>query len=143
MRKIVERFIKILESFGLIKKSYLIEYIGVGFSFNEIYAQSHWKKRSDAKTKYSFLFRRLIDKCLKKDTINEFSLITFYNSRHDPDNVMAMCKIFIDCMKPKKESGITQSGIIIEDNKKYYKLTAIIPDTNLAMNTFQFILISH
>lgn len=109
-------------------KKYEIVYKGKIISLNDFYSGSHWSKRSKAKVHYRDIFSILFIEA-KLKWIDKFRLDVRYNSRHDVDNTIGICKIFVDTMKGK---------YIKEDNKKHYKGLSIIYDETLKSNTFIF-----
>jgi hypothetical protein len=133
MRVVFDKFIESMVADGTISKVTKICYNGKGVSLNDYYSSSHWSARHSLKKKYLKLLFPLMDKELSKDMIDKFGLYIFYNSRHDPDNVVGTEKIFMDMLK-------THFGVIIDDSKKYYKSLSIIPDDKLETNTFEFYL---
>lgn len=140
MIHVIKRFIKLLHKFNLIKKVHIITYKGQGVSLNKFYSVGHWSTRSNIKTKYRKIFDKLVaDQGL--EWMNTYSVIIFYNSRHDPDNVIGMEKVFIDALKQDEAAG--RDGYIADDSKRYCKLVAVVPNSRLDMNTFEFMLIKH
>ena len=120
-----------MKSFGFIKEVFTInyKYTGKGVSINDFYANSHWSNRNKLVNKYHKIFNALIlESKIKK--LNEFGIVIIYNSRHDPDNITGYEKLFTDCLK--------KMGIIVDDNKKHYKIFSVIPDESLEMNTIIF-----
>ena len=115
----------------LLNKIYKISYQGKIFSLNDLYRQGHWSIRSTLKNKYKKLFLELIHKQEIK-YCKQFYIIVFYNTRHDPDNIIGVVKVFVDAMKGE---------IIPDDNKKHFKGVSIFPDNTLSANTVDFLLI--
>lgn len=116
---------------GLLEQVYEIYYRGRTFSLNDLYSQSHWTKRSNLKNEFKGLF---LEELQKSDTsfCHQFYLIIFYNTKHDPDNIVGMSKIFVDTMK----------GIYVpDDNKKYFKGLLIFPDASLPSGSVDFIIV--
>ena len=132
MAKIIKRLIKLFIRLGIIKSYVNLEYDGSLFSLNDLYAAGHWRTRASLKKKYRKIFGELIQS-YKLESLNKFSLVIFYNSRHDCDNITGMEKMFTDVLKTE--------GVIIDDGKKYYKLYCVVPDPSLPMNTLNFYLI--
>jgi len=130
---LISRIIRLLIKLGVLKCAYKCVYTGKGVSLNEFYKQGHWSKRSRIKNQYRELFENMIDKA-KIKWMDQFSLVMFYNSRHDPDNVVGMEKVFMDTLKGK---------YMEDDNKKFFRGFAIFPDESLPMNTFEFYLLPH
>lgn len=109
-------------------KLWSVSYEGQFVSLNKWYSGSHWSSRNGLKKKYSKIFNNDIDK-LDIQWMDEFAIIIEYNSRHDPDNVVGMAKIFVDCLKGR---------FFKDDTKKYYKTIAICPDLELDNNNITF-----
>ena len=133
MVKFVVRIVKLALKFGLIKDVYKFVYTGKGVSLNEFYSQGHWSRRSKIKNKYKAIFEKMLEGG-KIEWMDQFSLLILYNSRHDPDNVTGMEKVFMDTLK---------GDYITDDNKKFYRGFAIFPDESLPTNTFEFYLLPH
>ena len=123
--------IAILMRLGYLKNIYEISYSGKIFSLNDLYRQGHWTVRKKLKDKYrSILLNKLVESDLK--FCNRFYLLVFYNTRHDPDNIIGIVKILVDSMKGKYTP---------DDNKKYFKGVSIFPDSSLEHGTVEFIII--
>lgn len=144
-RKIIYRVLKILKNVGAIKEVHKLTYEGKGVSLNKFYSQGHWSTRHRIKTSFRIIFQKLVDDYGNLPWMDEFSVLIFYNSRHDPDNVVGMEKLLIDFLKQDvdKNGNIIKDGYLKDDSKRYYKGLMISPDTSLPNNTFEFILISH
>ena len=133
MRKIIEPFIRnFADTLG--QPIYKITYQGKGVSLNQIYAQGHWRTRAAIKKKYKPIFDQLIKDCEEIQFMDKFSVWIFYNSRHDPDNIIGMEKLFVDSLKGK---------YVEDDHKKYFRGVSIFPDEELDSNTFEFYLLRH
>ena len=134
MAKVIRRLIELFARLGIIGGHTKLVYTGELFSLNQLYSSGHWRTRSNLKKKYREIFGSLIKEYnpVKK---NKFSLIIFYNSRHDPDNITGMEKMFTDVLKTE--------GVIIDDSKKYYKLYCVVPDSSLPKDTLNFYLIDN
>ena len=146
MRKFVTRIIKFLVRIGFFGDVVKIVYRGKGVSLNQFYSQGHWGTRSALKKKYRKKFDELFANSRNLRWMNKFSIIIFYNSRHDLDNVTGMEKVFVDALKKEVDSQtgeVIRSGYIEDDNKKFYKGMSIFPDESLPTNTFEFLLIEH
>jgi hypothetical protein len=131
IRVLVFRILKLLVRLKYLREIYEFSYVGKIFSLNDLYRQGHWSVRSSLKNKYKKIFSEM----LKEAEVlfcNKFYLIVFYNTRHDPDNIVGVIKVLVDSMKGK---------LIPDDNKKYFKGLAIFPDSTLSPGTVQFILI--
>lgn len=133
MNQFIVRIVKILLRLGVLRDVYKITYQGKGVSLNEFYTQGHWTRRTKVKDKYKTIFTELIENS-KLEWMDQFSLLLFYNSRHDPDNVIGMEKVFVDTLK---------GDYIQDDNKKFYRGIYILPDDTLPANTFEFYLLAH
>lgn len=135
--------IKDLKDKGLYKNIYEIVYTGKGVSLNQFYSQGHWSARYNIKRKY----RKIFDELFKKSDLkwmDKFSIIIFYNSRHDVDNVTGMEKVLVDSLKHEEKDGeVLRYGFIHDDSKQYYRGLSIYPDESLATNTFKFLIIEH
>lgn len=118
-----------IEIFSNDYETYTVEYNGKGVSLNQYYSQGHWSQRHGIKKKYKPEFEELIEE-VGIPKMTEFGLVIYYNSRHDPDNVIGFEKIFMDCLK--------EMELIPDDSKHYYKFCAVIPDLDLPNNTFLF-----
>ena len=134
MIKFIVRLLEILKRVGIVQETYNFTHFGRGVSLNQYYSQQHWTQRARIKKEYSALAEVFISKELDDSIlINEFMMIIFYNSKHDPDNVSGFEKVVMDRLKER--------GNIIDDSKKYYKLFCVIPDESLSHNQFVFKLI--
>lgn len=111
------------------KKPITICYKGKGVSINQFYSQGHWTTRNNIKKEYKPIFEKMIEE-KEVPKMNEFALLIRYNSRHDPDNVTGMEKIFVDSLK--------SMNVIEDDSKKFYKFYGVYPDLTLEPNTFIF-----
>lgn len=134
MAIVIKRLIKLFLRLGIIKSFVNLEYNGTLFSLNDLYSSGHWRTRANLKKKYREIFGELI-RSYKLDSVDKFSLVIFYNSRHDADNITGMEKMFTDVLKAE--------GVITDDGKKYYKLYCVVPDDSLPMNTLNFYLINN
>lgn len=123
-----------------------IVYRGKGVSLNQFYSQGHWGTRSALKKKYRKIFDELFIHSRNLRWVDKFSLVVFYNSRHDVDNVTGMEKVFVDALKKevdKKTKEVVREGYVPEDDKRFYKGMSIFVDDSLPTNTFEFIIIEH
>jgi hypothetical protein len=134
MAEIIRRLIKLFGRLGIINGYTNLEYSGELFSLNDLYSSGHWRTRANLKKKYREIFSDLIQK-YKMNPVKTFSLVIFYNSRHDPDNITGMEKMFTDVLRSEE--------IITDDSKAYYKLYAVVPDLKLPKNTLNFYLIEN
>ena len=132
--KTIRRFISLLKRLSQISDYNVITYSGKLFSLNDLYSSGHWRTRQNIKNKYKEIFMKVLDDHNVKPVEN-FSILIFYNSRHDPDNITGMEKILVDTMR--------STGIIIDDTKKYYKFFGIVPDLQLKKNSLEIYLIDH
>ena len=119
-----------------------IIYKGKGVSFNAIYSAGTWHTRSSLKNKYKKVFLDLLKENEDIHWMDKYVIDVIYNSRHDPDNVIAMEKVFIDTIKQKvdPDGNIEYYGFIRDDSKKYCKGIILRPDDNLTYDTFKFVL---
>lgn len=129
-RKFIYRILALLKRLNVLKNIYEISYNGKIFSLNDLYRQGHWSIRSNLKKKYSELFLAEIVKTDLK-FINQFYLIVFYNTRHDPDNIVGVVKVMVDTLK---------GTYIVDDNKKYFRGVSIFPDEDLPPGTVEFLI---
>jgi hypothetical protein len=121
-----------------LKHKMTYNYVGKAVSLNHFYEQKHWKFRNDLKNKYKTIFRAGIRTVRKKikEPLSKYVLFLYYNSKHDPDNTVGMEKIFVDSIKA--EEGF--KGLVIDDDKRYSRGVALLPDEELKFNTFKFVL---
>ena len=143
MRNFIFRILSILKRVGAIEDTCTISYQGKGVSVNEYYSAKGWWNRAKIKKEYSAIFEKLIKKS-NIQWMNTYALIIYYNSNHDPDNVVGLSKIFVDEIKQekiKKSGVISKKGYITDDSPRYCKFFAIVPDRELVKNTFEFNLI--
>ena len=104
--------------------SLTIKYEGRWPSTNDL-RNKHWRSNQGLKQKWRKELGSLItEKRVKK--LKKFRIKVLYNSRLDPDNVTL--KFFCDSLKDK--------GVIIDDNKKYFRGFSIDPDETLSHNTY-------
>jgi Holliday junction resolvase RusA-like endonuclease len=68
----------------------------------------------------------------KVKVMQEFSLVTFYNTRHDCDNLSMIAKVLVDCMKDR---------YVVDDTNSVYKSTHTIFDPKLPRGVVEFHLI--
>jgi hypothetical protein len=120
-------------------KSYKFVYNGQGISLNAFYSSNHWSGRTKILKQYHPIFHKLIEEQLPKENIKAYSLIIFYNSKHDPDNVIGTGKVFVDVLRGNS-GGFKY---IEDDTKEYCKFVGIVPDESLRHNTFEINLIIH
>ena len=115
-------------------------YIGKGVSLNEFYSQGHWYKRKQIVQKYHAIFNKMLE---ESDTprLSNYVIVVLYNSRHDPDNVVGMEKLFVDALKDDDKTD--ELRYITDDNKKIAKGVMIFPDETLKTNTFKFLLFTN
>ena len=129
----IMRFVNVLRRIGVLKNVYTISYQGQGVSLNQFYSGGHWSIRNKLKTKYHAIFKELLDASDVKK-VNQCSLLMFFNSRHDVDNVVGLEKLFMDTIKGE---------YLKEDDKRFYKGLMIFHDDKLPTNTFEFIILEH
>lgn len=130
---IARRFLNLLLTFRIYTRHYKITYDGDVTSANKIWESSHWTTRSAIKQKYHKIFEVLLLKH-KVKPLTEVSLFTFYNTKHDVDNIFCLNKILMDTVKGK---------YLPDDNTKYYKSTHTIFDSNLSKGTVEFHLVGN
>jgi hypothetical protein len=144
IRHLIYFLLKHLRRLGGYRGVYMITHQGQGFSLNDFYSQGHFSTRAKLKDTYADIYHGLIEQA-KLVPMEEFSLLVFYNSAHDPDNIVGMSKVFCDVLTGgggrKKEKKYPV--YIPDDGKKNLKFVGICPDISLAKNTFQFMLIHH
>ncbi len=128
---VIRRLIKLLFRLKIYQHHYKITYSGEITSANKVWASSHWSLRSKLKNDFEKKFTTLL-LASKVKKMQEVSLLVFYNSRHDVDNISSLNKMFMDCVKGK---------YLDDDNSKHYKLTLTVIDTELPKNTVEFHLI--
>lgn len=130
---IARRFLKLLLTLRIYTKHFKIIYDGDVTSANKIWASQHWSIRSTIKQKYHKIFEiLLLNEKVKK--MNEVSLFTFYNTKHDVDNIFCLNKILMDTVKGK---------YLPDDNTKHYKSTHTIFDSTLPKGTVEFHLVGN
>jgi hypothetical protein len=108
--------------------AYEIVYEGKITSLNDTSGQG-WYTRNKAVNKFKDIFTILMLEA-KFKKIDRFRLDVRYNSRHDCDNVVFICKTLVDTMRKQK--------YIKDDTKKYYRGISITPDESLKYQTFVF-----
>jgi hypothetical protein len=125
-----------------LEKVATIVYSGRGVSLNKFYSQGHWSTRSNIKNTYRKVFTELLDNNKDIRWVDKYFLAIYYNSAHDPDNVIGMEKVFTDTLKQEKDKAgnIIYKGYIQDDSKKYCRGVSIFPDEQLPKNTFKFVL---
>lgn len=131
VKKLVLRILLLLKRLNFIKNVYSVTYRGKIFSLNDLYRQGHWGVRKSLKNRYKSDFLALLQEGEVK-FCNKFYVAIFYNTRHDPDNVIGVAKVLVDSMK---------DIYIPDDNKKFYKGIMIFPDETLDKNTVEFLII--
>lgn len=121
----------------VIKEWRIINYFGKIPSFNQMWAGMHWRARKKMADNYHLVLGSAIKNVLKKgnEPANSFSIYIFYNSRHDPDNIMAIEKLFVDTLVRNK--------YVAGDDKTHYKSLVICPDSTLPKNTVEFNFVLH
>jgi hypothetical protein len=130
----IRRLIKILKSLGVIDSYQELTYQGEVFSLNQLYASGHWRTRQNLKVRFHDIFGKFIEENDLK-FVDEFSIVIFYNTAHDVDNVTGMGKMFVDSLQEK--------GIVTKDDKRYYKLYCVVVDKKLPKNTLNIYLIKN
>jgi hypothetical protein len=131
MSKLIRRLLSLLFTLGIYNKHYTIAYTGEVVSFNQVYSGGHWSKRATVKKGYEEIFTVLLLQA-KVKPMTEVSLITFYNSRMDCDNIAYIMKMLVDTLKGK---------YIQNDGNKFYKSCHTIYDPSLPKGMIQFHLV--
>lgn len=129
--KLIRRLLGLLFTLGVYNKHYKFIYDGDITSANSVWSSSHWSKRSATKQKFEKIFTALLLQA-KVKTMVEFSVVTFYNTRHDLDNLSTIEKIMCDCLK---------GTYVQDDSSKFYKSKHTIFDSTLPKGTVEFHLI--
>jgi hypothetical protein len=124
----IRRFLNLLFTVGIYKDHYKISYDGEIASFNQVYSGSHWGKRAAVKNSYSRIFSTLLLEA-KVKPMTAISLIVFYNTKHDVDNLSYVMKMLVDTMK---------GTYIQNDGNKIYQSTHTIHDPSLPKGLVQF-----
>lgn len=106
------------------KYSLEIEYNGKWPSVNTL-RNNRWDSNQGLKNKLRRTFSLLVLE-QKPKKMAKFRVDVRYNSRLDPDNVSL--KYFVDSLK--------DIGIIIDDNKKFFKGLSVEPDESLKYMTY-------
>ena len=130
---IARRFLKLLLTLRIYTKHFKITYDGDVTSANKLWASPHWSVRWKIEQSYNKIFKILLLK-EKVKKMTEVSLFTFYNTKHDVDNIFCLNKIFMDTVKGK---------YLPEDDTRYYKSTHTIFDSNLPKGTIEFHLVGN
>jgi hypothetical protein len=115
----------------------VVIYSGKIPSFNQMWAGMHWRARKKMADNYHLIFGSHLKTALKRKNgpATAFSIYIFYNSRHDPDNIMAIEKLFVDTLVKEK--------YVVGDDKKHYKSLVICPDETLPKNIVEFNIVLH
>ena len=100
MSQLVRRLLGLLFTLGFYDKHYKIDYTGEVVSFNSVYSGGHWSKRSGIKNSYNKIFSVLLAEANVKP-MKEMSLVVFFNTKHDTDNLGYILKMIVDTMKGK------------------------------------------
>lgn len=129
--QVIKRLLRLLFKLGIYKHHSIITYSGEITSANAIWAGKHWSMRSKLKNDFEKKFTTLL-LLAKVKKMQEVSLLVFYNSRHDVDNISSLNKMFMDCVKGK---------YVEDDNSKHYKMTLTVIDDTLPKNTVEFHLV--
>ena len=115
-------------------KEWVIEWQGQHVSLNDLYSMNNWRKRHQIKKYWRGVFGEMIES-VGIDSMEEYELFVYYNSRLDPSNVSAIVKLFEDTAK--------QKGVIIDDSKKYCRGIHIIPDLEMKSKSYKIVLRKH
>ncbi len=95
-------------------------------TLNQIISPWKW---ATAKQYYRREFLELLNS-QKIPKFKAFALEVTYNTKHDPDNLVAVIKFFIDTFR--------ELGFVKNDTKKYYKYLKIEADSTLPKVTLEF-----
>lgn len=125
---IARRFIKLLLIFGIYHRNYKIVYTGEASSANKIWSSVHWSVRSAIAQKFHNIFGILLLEA-KVKPMKEMCIVLFYNSRFDCDNTSTLAKILADTIKEK---------YLEDDRTEFYKGLALVFDSSLPKNTYEF-----
>lgn len=90
---------------------------------------SPWKW-SNAKQYYRREFLDLFENSKKITKVKAFALEVTYNTNHDPDNLVAVIKCFVDTFR--------ELGYVKNDTRDHYKSLSIAYDSTLPKVTLQF-----
>lgn len=109
------------------KREFTVEYQGTWVSVNSL-RNNNYKVNQGLKRKFRSIYAKLIKEKMPKEGMpfDRFSIHLRYNSRLDTDNPTT--KFFVDALK--------DCGVIIDDNKKYFRQLNIQPDETLKFNTY-------
>ena len=129
----IRRILSLLFKFGFYSKHYKITYEGKAVSWNTLYSQGHWKKRSDLKIKYQKIFTILLLEA-KVKPMDDFMIVIFYNNRMDVDNVSVNSKWLADVIK---------GAYVEDDSNDLYRGLMIFHDPSLPKNTIEFHIIGN
>lgn len=121
----------LLFKLGIFTKHYVLKWDGEIVSTNKFYEARHWTVRAGLKVKYTKIFEPLLLQA-KVKPFKELSLVVFYNTRFDVDNLSIMGKMLIDVMKGK---------YIENDTNKTFVSTHTICDKTLKKGMVEFHLI--
>lgn len=122
------------------ENSYTFRYYGKAFSLNDFYSQGHWYRRNKIKNEYGDRFHELIE-TQKVTPFKTYKLTLYYNSNHDPSNVIGMVKVFEDTLRGgySRKTKEFKYPVYVEDDSKFYcKGIEIVPDLSLRKGTFIF-----
>jgi hypothetical protein len=137
-RSMLEMLNLMMNSFDV----YEVTYKGQGLGWNEFYAggggRAGWRVRKAKVDKYHKIFDVLIREA-KLPWFDEYAIVLQYRSKHDPDNVLALGKCFLDVLKQDMVAGkIVRKGYCTDDSTKYCKMVTSVYDSKLAVNEFIF-----
>lgn len=109
-------------------RSFEIVHNGAWLSVNTLRSAQKWQSKK-LKEKWSPIVNNmLIEAGANKLTFENFTVTVRYRSRMDTDNVSS--KFFCD--------GMTELGIIPDDNKSRFRGFFVMPDMSLKHNTYIF-----
>lgn len=104
--------------------SFTVNYEGKWPSINDL-RNNQWSGNQGLKKKWRTKLGWLIIE-QKPKKLSKYQVQVRYSSRLDPDNVVL--KFFVDALK--------DTGVIIDDNKKYFRGYSILPDESLNNNQY-------
>jgi hypothetical protein len=95
-------------------------------SLNQWYSGRHWGSRSSMKKRWLNLFKGMIA-VADIDEIASFEIVLQFNTGYDVDNNIPIVKVFSD--------ALVESGVVANDNRKFWKDLSIHYDDTLPKNT--------
>lgn len=128
MSKFIRRLLSLLFRLKIYDKHFKLTHEGRIISWNILYSQNHWTKRNALQKDYHKIFT-ILTKQAKVKKMDEMTILAFYNSKSDVDNVTIMCKWLADVLKESK---------IEEDDTRFYKGIMVFFDPSLKKNSMEF-----